>query len=216
MAYKTYNCIALTGGAERALDALSVAVLVTGDRAICSVSGVLSYFVYSSTGTAAESATNQPRIIRPDDYATGGNWVESFTAPIGAANLKLFMNAAATAPEWTSGIKIGVLTRDHTAAAGNLSYTGIGFKPSNIIFLCGHPASAMPISVGFDNGTDHYSIDYYNSGTINTALSVSIWSGAATATQAFVLSMDADGFSLTWTKVGAPTGTGSVIYMAIR
>ncbi len=105
MAYKTYNCDSLTGSAERSLDVLSVADLVTGYRAIVSVGGELSYFVYSSTGTAAEQVVTPPRIVRPDDYATGGNWVEDLPGAIGEAghiirgkNREIFKTANADSP----------------------------------------------------------------------------------------------------------------------
>ncbi len=106
MAYKTYNCDSLTGSAERSLDVLSVADLVTGYRAICSVGTELSYFVYASTGTAAEQTTTPPRIVRPDDYATGGNWVEILPSALGETtpfilrgkNREVFKTADADSP----------------------------------------------------------------------------------------------------------------------
>ena len=76
MAYTVYNCTALTGGAARALDALSKAVLATNDRAFCVVSNILYVFSYLSTGTNAEQITTHPYTIRPDDYSDGGNWTE--------------------------------------------------------------------------------------------------------------------------------------------
>jgi hypothetical protein len=102
MAFKVYNCNALTGGGERALDLLSVTVLATGDRGICSVSGILSYFVYNSAGTNPENTATRPRTIRPDDYSTGGNWDESLIASEFATNaaiLPFYQNTAPTG--WT-------------------------------------------------------------------------------------------------------------------
>ncbi len=76
MAYTTYNCDALTGGGTRALDTLAVGDLTTGDRAVVYVSAKTYFFKYTSTSTAAEQATTAPRVIRPDNYSTGGNWDE--------------------------------------------------------------------------------------------------------------------------------------------
>lgn len=81
MGYTTYNCDELLGGTDRCLDNLSVAVLNDKDRAICAVSGDFLYFVYDAEGTDAEQTTNHPYIVRPDDYSTGGNWVEFEIAP---------------------------------------------------------------------------------------------------------------------------------------
>ncbi len=76
MAYTTYNCDALTGGGTRGLDPLAVGDLTTGDRAVVYVSAKTYFFKYTSTATAAEQATTAPRVIRPDNYSTGGNWDE--------------------------------------------------------------------------------------------------------------------------------------------
>lgn len=62
---------ALTGGAAGALDALSVAILTDGDIAFVRVGQILYVYLYDADATAAE---NSPDVIRPDDYATQGNW----------------------------------------------------------------------------------------------------------------------------------------------
>ena len=66
----------------------------------------------------------------------------------GAANAKLFMNAAGTLPEWASGVKIGSFTRDIAGANGNVAYTGAGFKPSVIVFI-GAVGNTKYVSMGF-------------------------------------------------------------------
>lgn len=71
MAIKIYNCTALTGGATRALDAISVGVLTNGDRAHANVNDVSYWYLFDSSATDAESS---PDIIRPDDYSTAGVW----------------------------------------------------------------------------------------------------------------------------------------------
>jgi hypothetical protein len=98
MAYTTYNCDAMKGGAARALDALSVGSLTTGDRAIVATTAAAYYFKYNSTGTAAEQTTTAPRVVRPDDYATGGNWEEYvFAAAAAASVLAQVQSAVVTA-----------------------------------------------------------------------------------------------------------------------
>lgn len=77
----TYNATGLTGGATRDLDYLSVDDLSDGDRAICFVESGSSryyyYFEYDATGTTAEGTSSHPYHVRPDDYSTGGVWVEA-------------------------------------------------------------------------------------------------------------------------------------------
>ncbi len=106
MAYTTYNCNALTGGGTRSLDVLAYSALTTGDRAIASVGGEVSYFIYTSTATAAEQTTTPPRIVRPDDYTVGGNWVEDLPSALGETaptflrgkNREVFKTADADSP----------------------------------------------------------------------------------------------------------------------
>lgn len=76
---KTFNCTALTGGGSRALDAISISDLTAGDRALCAVSGQFLYFEFDSTLTDAEGTASHPFKVRPDDYSTGGVWVEQQT-----------------------------------------------------------------------------------------------------------------------------------------
>ncbi len=80
-ALKTYNVTGLTGGTSRDLDYLSVDDLSDGDRAIGFVESGSSkyyyYFEYDATGTTAEGTSSHPYHVRPDDYATGGVWVEA-------------------------------------------------------------------------------------------------------------------------------------------
>lgn len=79
-AIKTYNCNAWTGGTTMALDAISVSDLSNGTRAIIFyTSGASTYLglaQYDSSGTTAENTSTHPYFVRPDDYSTGGVWVE--------------------------------------------------------------------------------------------------------------------------------------------
>lgn len=115
--------------------------------------------------------------------------------------------------------KIGTFTRAMTAASEDVSYTGVGFKPNNIIFLS--HSTAGSIAVGMDNGTARYAVTtwgktvpYYS----NTAvLSVSMIQSGTQMQTALVKTFDADGFTLTWTRTGTPSaGDGTVYYMAFK
>lgn len=79
-----YGCTSLTGGGAGALDAIDITGasspnadnLADGDVAeVQTISGTTTtsyYYVYDADGTAAESS---PTVIRPDDYASAGNWI---------------------------------------------------------------------------------------------------------------------------------------------
>ena len=76
MAYTVYNCDSMTGGAARSLDILSVATLTEGDRAIVMTTAAAYFFKFDATATAAEQVATAPRVVRPDDYTSAGNWEE--------------------------------------------------------------------------------------------------------------------------------------------
>jgi len=137
----------------------------------------------------------------------------------GAANYKLFMNAGATAPEWASGVKIGTFTRDMSLSSGDVAYSGVGFKPSAVIFISAPGVVAHSISVGFDDGTGHYAVFGWGAATslsITASSSISLIEAAGDQQTAIIKTLDADGFTLTWTKAGSPTQTGTMAYLAIR
>jgi len=138
--------------------------------------------------------------------------VALFPTVLGAANLKQFMNAAGTAPEWAKGIKIITLTRDLAAvgAPTDVETAGVGFKPSLIRFDAAMEGDVVG-SFGSCDGTEQNCIpSLYTSGAWygNTGRGEVIYAqtGASDLQSAVWKSFDADGFTLTWTKVGTPTG----------
>jgi hypothetical protein len=124
----------------------------------------------------------------------------------GTANLKLFMNAGATAPEWASGFKMGSFTRAIDGSTADVSYTGVGFKPSHVFFFMSGPASCC---FGVDDGTSRASIYPYISeitafGATGTTSLISLEDGSKYQT-GIIKTLDSDGFTITWTKNGSPS-----------
>lgn len=121
----------------------------------------------------------------------------------GSADTKLFMNAAGTAPEWTSGIKLITGTRSMTAASGNVAYTGVGFKPSAVIALAANGGFVNMVSAGVVNGATNFCI--YNAGNVGanfwggTITLIGLHEGVDKSQTAVWASNDSDGFTLTWT-----------------
>jgi microcystin-dependent protein len=114
--------------------------------------------------------------------------------------------------------KIGTLTRVQNSANADVAYTGVGFKPSAVIFIAG--VDTVPgISVGVDNGTNHYAgITATNSnfrpigGYSIDREDYSSWSESGK-----ILTMDSDGFTIRWEKGGTPpSATITVYYLAFR
>lgn len=138
----------------------------------------------------------------------------------GTANYKMFMNAAGTSAEWANGMKIGTFTYDTSTASGTQAITGVGFKPSKIIFLINVP-NTSEVSIGFSDGSVNYSI--YNTYAAAAGQWSVITSSVLTLLQTAVISLTgtisalgSDGFTITWTKTGSKTGTATIIYLALR
>jgi hypothetical protein len=117
-------------------------------------------------------------------------------------------------------IKIGSLTRDMSAADGDVAYTGVGFVPKVVIFLSVVDGVAGRMSIGLDNisaakaAADGY---MYAPGRWYADLSHSICSHISSTIHQYglVKTFDADGFTITWSKAGATTGTLTVIFLAL-
>ena len=131
----------------------------------------------------------------------------------GAANLKLFMNAGATVPEWAAGMKITSTTRDMTAATGNVNITGVGFKPSAVFAIAAGAGSYLDGSVGMSDGTTNGCIFQPAAGTWSyAAVAVNLLQGAGNQQYA-TITLGSDGGTLAWVKVGTPVAETATIYL---
>lgn len=111
--------------------------------------------------------------------------------------------------------KIITFTRDGTAASGDVSYTGVGFMPSKIHFFMSVNGTLYK-SDGFTDSTKTSSSIYQSAANVywNSGSPV-IYSNQSSWAQSSILkSFDADGFTLTWTKISSPTA-GTMSIMAI-
>ncbi len=121
-----------------------------------------------------------------------------------------------------SGVKVGSLTRDTSLASGTQAVTGVGFKPSAVIFLA-NVIDTTQDSIGYDDGTNKqvlYSVYLYIAGAHRLGGSNSILlvqdNNIAIYYSGYISSLDSDGFTITWTKTGAKTGTADIAYLAFR
>jgi hypothetical protein len=167
-----------------------------------------------ATTTEVKAQTEAEKCISPLTLA-------ALVPALGSANLKQFMNAGATSPEWASGVKIGTFTKDSADAGADVAYTGVGFKPSSVIFLC-NVSTTTATSIGFDTQSAHGVIfdRYAQTASVNWAgnssYSIIICIGVGVEYDGAIKTFDADGFTITWTKTGNCTGTISVFYLAFR
>jgi hypothetical protein len=105
-------------------------------------------------------------------------------------------------------------------ASGSQSITGVGFKPSTLIVL-GFVNATNTVSIGFaDAGRTGAAVTWYGS---------NLGTGGAHPFEAFlangagadfatgdISSYDSDGFTISWTKNGSPTGTVTWSVLALR
>lgn len=165
-----------------------------------------------------ESLLAAVKVTTPGDivYATAANVL----ARLGLlADKKLFGNAAGTAPEWATGMKIITGSRNLATASGSVAYTGVGFKPSAVVVI-GLVNGSTAAAWGLDDGTTPWC--FYRDSSLGNFYSYpgdsfAAYVGAGPDGQhGHVASFDADGFTLAWTKQNSPTGTYAFAVLCLR
>ena len=165
--------------------------------------------------TAAEMdqlVANDQALANGTAYEAG--WIPNSALAGGITQDKL----ATTAGNGPLKSKIIFITRDASAASGDVSYTGTGFIPSSLIANA-HVDATLYYSNGFSDSTrtaistfHNGSTAYWDNPTLITYSNQSSWGQSAS-----VKSYDADGFTLTWGKVGTPTaGTIKIAIICYR
>lgn len=130
-----------------------------------------------------------------------------------AAGLKKVLMSKITA------FKVGTFTYDSSTASGTQAITGVGFAPRAVVFLQG-TNGASNVSVGIDDGTTAFGIgdDNVDSATNWIVSTTQSLIGARTiggSAQGHITTLGTDGFTITWTKTGSPTGTLAIGYLAL-
>ncbi len=136
----------------------------------------------------------------------------------GAANLRLFMNAGATAPEWANGMKLITSTRAMDAATGDVAYTGVGFKPSMVLNISCVNSTAI-MNIGIKAGADKFNLADYGSGTYFGGIGafIRLYESSTKYQSAELSAYDADGFTLSWTRAGVTAaGTAVLAFLCFR
>ena len=114
--------------------------------------------------------------------------------------------------------KIVAGTRDAGAVSGDIAYTGVGFKPSSIIAMMVVDGTLYR-SDGFADSAKDARLIYQSSANVyhNGANLVSYTNYSSWAQNAIVKSYDADGFTITWSKIGTPVaGTMQLMFICYR
>jgi hypothetical protein len=106
------------------------------------------------------------------------------------------------------------LSRDLSLASGSVGYTGVGFKPTAIVFIGAQTTAGGYTGVAVVDSAGAFGGIAANQGFTGFVSNATLIAGTTTTGQTATLSsFDTDGFTLAWTKNGAPTGT--VVYYAL-
>lgn len=92
-------------------------------------------------------------------------------------------------------------------AGGTVGYTGMGFQPDALLVFCGS-GDGFSVGMGDDDANDWVSFlkvgGTANLGVVTTTLIAQLEDSAANTITATLDSLDADGFTLTWSTAGTP------------
>ena len=142
----------------------------------------------------------------------------------GTADATTFLRGDQTYAAAGSSFKLGTFTRDISTADGTQAVTGVGFQPTHLIFHANINNIAGGFSVGFDDGTtrrgsgiDGNTAYTFSDGSSTTDISIlcrDVAGSTGASYEGSVTTLGADGFTVTWNKIGSPTGSLVVYYMA--
>lgn len=106
-------------------------------------------------------------------------------------------------------------TRAGNAASGDVSYTGVGFKPSSIIFIAYTAAGGGSIGHADDTAIVPRIFYRLENGTtgFSSGACILLGDGAAGQQEGDLKTLDSDGFTLTWTLSGG--GVQNITFDAI-
>lgn len=120
----------------------------------------------------------------------------------------------------TEKVFAGSFTRDQATATGTQAITGVGFKPSSVIMFVNDPDDAGEGSWGFSDGTNNHCMTDRNNVTAgsyetNTSM-VYILQSSGNTYRGDISTFDSDGFTISWTRTGTPTGVMAGSFIAYR
>ena len=115
--------------------------------------------------------------------------------------------------------KIVRTTRDLTTASGNQAVTGVGFRPTSIVFFAertGQPEASHGFTDSASTGSCIFMDGLAGAWNQSSSVPIVMTDPVAGSNTAALNSYDADGYTLAWTKVGVPVGTSTIFSLCYR
>jgi len=217
----------MTGSSEAAATKWSItsagSFLNAGTNTIDMNAGELILDADADTSiTASTDDQIDIRIAGADDFQFTAN---TFTALSGStvtiASGATIANSG-TATGFGGSSAVGQFTHNMATATGDVAVTGVGFVPTMITLMAVVDTVAFRTSIGWAlsaTAGDNRAIASYgavtdDSNTMDANGVAQIWTASSTNSTSVLKSFDADGFTLTITKTGSPTGTTTFVYLA--
>ena len=109
----------------------------------------------------------------------------------------------------------GNTTRDLTAAAGDQVITGVGFQPAAMVCLGCFDQDGYVAGWSIHSSSTGKGIITYPTTQFADQAGLGFFVDGSNYQTFTGVSMDADGFTITWGKGGSPTGTGRLKYLCL-
>lgn len=164
-----------------------------------------------------------------DGTSGTGAFVRQASPSITTPTIASFVNANHNHQDAAGGgvvggvsVKAGQFTRDTSLASGTQVITGVGFLSKGVIFMAAE-SGTDEVAFGLDGNADAaYGVFDDNGASAgnwvvgggNTSISMRE-NGSGTSYDGEITTLGSDGFTITWSKSGSPTGTATISYMAI-
>ena len=206
----------LTASSAVATDAskglVSVTNTGTGNNVLATSPTLVTPILGTPQSVTLTSATGLPLstgVTGILSLINGGTGLSS----IGASGTRLLSDGTNAAWQAT-WFKVGSFTRDISLASGTQSVTGVGFKPKAVIFIGGSTGSGA-WTIGYADGTNSGALIFVGP-TLSTTNALGIDQAGGNNYFGGNPTLDTDGFTISWTKTGNPSGTYTFNYLALR
>ena len=140
---------------------------------------------------------------------------------VGTIGHILSVAAGGTTPEWRAETartnKLQVETRALDAANGDVAYTGYGFQPTSLIAFSAYGGQLASIGVADVNLSEQcLAKNTAAAGWTEHAALIYMYNATPAGASAVLKTLDADGFTLTWTKGTNVALTVNITVLAMR